>query len=142
MIPPDTCRLGRDEARAALAEAIERRRAEERARRRALVGPHADKVEFFVDGRDASVYASQGQQRSIVLALKLAEVAVIEDVLGSRPVLLLDDVMSELDEHRRRMFLEHVKQDTQTFITTTNLSYFDDELLGRARVVTLERTRA
>ena len=82
--------FGRDEARGRLQAEIARRRDEERARRRTLVGPHADHVEFFIAGRNAALYGSQGQQRSIVLAFKLAEAALIQEMLGQKPVLLLD----------------------------------------------------
>ena len=93
--------LDRDEARERFAAALAASMAQERARHRALVGPHADRIEFFVEGRPVGVYGSQGQQRSAVLAFKLAEVTLICDLLGQQPVLLLDDVMSELDEQRR-----------------------------------------
>lgn len=129
--------ISRDDARAALERALAVRGAEERARRRAVVGPHADRVEFFIDGADASVYGSQGQQRSCVLAFKMAEVAAVESVLNQKPVLLLDDVMSELDEVRRRALVGFLGKDVQTFITTTNLSYFDFSTLGRARIIEL-----
>lgn len=129
--------IARDEARVALADALAARRHEERQRRRALVGPHADRVEFLIDGADASLFGSQGQQRSIVLAFKLAEAAVIEEVLHQKPVLLLDDVMSELDAMRRAALMDYMATDVQTFITTTNLAYFEDEVLDRARIVAL-----
>lgn len=127
--------LARDDARAALSAALAERRADERQRRRALVGPHADRVEFLIDGADAALFGSQGQQRSIVLAFKLAEAAVIEEVLRQKPVLLLDDVMSELDVRRRAALMDYMADDVQTFITTTNLAYFEDDVLRRARVV-------
>ena len=86
-------------------------------------------MEFLIDGADASLFGSQGQQRSIVLAFKLAEAAVIEEVLHQKPVLLLDDVMSELDAMRRSALMDYMATDVQTFITTTNLAYFEDEVL-------------
>lgn len=90
------------------------------------MGPHADYVEFFVAGRNAALYGSQGQQRSIVLAFKLAEAALIQEILGQKPVLLLDDVMSELDAGRRNALVSFIEGDIQTFITTANLAYFDE----------------
>jgi len=127
----------RDEARASLSAALEARAAEERRRARALVGPHADGITFLLDGKNASLYASQGQQRSIVLAYKLAEAAVIEEILDQKPVLLLDDVMSELDGRRREALVEAMERGSQTFITTANLDYFDENMLSRANVVEL-----
>lgn len=135
----NTFTFGRDEARTALARALEQRGSEERARKRAVVGPHADHIEFFIDGRNAALFGSQGQQRSVVLALKLAEAALIQDILHQKPVLLLDDVMSELDAARRRALVTFISGDIQTFITTTNLSYFDDDVLDGARIVALEK---
>ena len=72
--------FGRDEAREALADALARRGGEERVRKRALVGPHADRIEFFIDGKNAALFGSQGQQRSVVLAFKLAEATLIQDI--------------------------------------------------------------
>ncbi len=87
------------------------------------------------------MFASQGQQRSLVLSFKLAEVAVLHDSLSQNPVLLLDDVMSELDEYRRSALVHYVLGDIQTFITTANVQYFSDELLEAAQVVELGERR-
>ena len=121
----------------ALTSALEARRGEELARRKSVVGPHSDEIGFYIEGKNAGNYGSQGQQRSIVLACKLAEASIIEDMLSQKPVLLLDDVMSELDEHRRHALVEFISGDMQTFITTANLAYFDDSLLKNASVVQL-----
>ena len=120
-----------------LAEKLSERYEEERARRRSLVGPHNDQIAFLLDGRDVSLFASQGQQRSVVLAWKLAEVELVRDVLGMSPVLLLDDVMSELDGTRREMLVRFVTEEMQTFITTTDLAGFSGGILERANVVKL-----
>lgn len=114
-----------------------KRKEEERRRQKSLVGPHTDRIEFFLDGRDAVHFASQGQQRSVVLAYKLAELAVIQQTLNQRPILLLDDVMSELDDIRRTSFIDFISDDIQTFITTTNTSYFNDKMLEKAHVIHL-----
>jgi DNA replication and repair protein RecF len=128
-------------ATAEVAEAIrgemQRRAQEERQRGVGLVGPHRDDLVFEIAGRDARAFASQGQQRSVALAWKLAEVAVVEEVLRRRPVLLLDDVMSELDESRRDALSELVSRRVQTIVTTTNLGYFAPEMLEGATVVEL-----
>ncbi len=129
--------LTKGDARSLLAEALKEKLSEERIRRRSLVGPQADRIEFFVGGKQVSVYGSQGQQRSVVLAFKLAEVSLIRDILSQQPILLLDDVMSELDEHRRRSLVQFVSSDIQTFITTANLAYFDKDLLAHADIVQL-----
>jgi len=121
----------------ALTEELTKRRNDERMRRVSLVGPHRDDITFLLGGRDARAYASQGQQRTIALAWKWAEVAIVTEMLNRRPVLLLDDVMSELDEVRRAALTDLVQRDIQTFITTTTTGYFDPALLREARVVAL-----
>lgn len=127
----------RGEAREALEHALRARSAEEIRRGRSLVGPHADVLSFLLNDQDASLYGSQGQQRSIVLAYKLAEAAVVEELLGQKPVLLLDDVMSELDGQRREALVSAMEQGSQTFITTANLAYFDKTMLNRSNVIEL-----
>ena len=128
-----------DAARAAIKDlflaALEAHADDELRRGMTLVGPHRDEIAFSIDGRDARSFASQGQQRSLVLAWKVAEVAVTRDILGRYPLLLLDDVMSELDAHRREAFMAFVADGIQTVITTTNLGYFTDEALQGAKVV-------
>jgi len=126
-----------EDSREAFARHLQRKAAEERARGTTLAGPHRDEIAFEIDGRDARTYASQGQQRTVALAWKLAEVRVVTGVAAQPPVLLLDDVMSELDEQRRHCLATFVGQAAQTFVTTTNLGYFDPELIRRATVVEL-----
>jgi len=126
-----------DDSAVAMMEALKDRRSEELARGLTLLGPHRDEVVFTIDTRDARAFASQGQTRTIALAWKLAEVAVISDIAGQAPVLLLDDVMSELDEARRHALAAFVGEKTQTFMTTTNLGYFENELVARAHVVSV-----
>jgi len=82
-------------------------------------GPHRDDLELSLDGDGLKPFASQGQQRSAVLALKLAELAILRQDTGEAPVLLLDDVMSELDESRRVRLLENIN-DAQVFVTCTD----------------------
>jgi DNA replication and repair protein RecF len=116
---------------------LRRRAVEERRRAVTLVGPHRDDIVFTVGGRDARAFASQGQQRTAALAWKLAEVDIIEEVSRSRPMLLLDDVMSELDAGRRAALSVTMTGRTQTFVTTTNLGYFDATMLADATIVEL-----
>ncbi|MFF2483604.1 DNA replication/repair protein RecF [Paenibacillus sp. NPDC058071] len=86
-----------------------------------LVGPHRDDLAFFINGKEASVYGSQGQQRTTALSLKLAEIELINEEIGEYPLLLLDDVLSELDQHRQTQLIETFQSKVQTFITTTGL---------------------
>lgn len=129
--------LSAEEAAQAIARRLRDRAAEELSRQVSLVGPHRDDIAFEVGGRSARRFGSQGQQRTAALAWKLAELEFLEDALGKRPVLLLDDVMSELDEGRRQALTGAVTAGVQTFITTTNAGYFTPGLLERATVVEL-----
>ena len=79
-------------------------------------GPHRDDIEIMINGRSVKSFGSQGQQRSSVLALKLAEASLLREMTGENPIALLDDVMSELDEKRQDYILNHIK-DLQVFIT-------------------------
>lgn len=121
----------------AMREGLRQKWREERARGVTVIGPHRDEVVFCVAGREARAYASQGQQRTVALAWKLAEVVVMTEVSGQEPVLLLDDVMSELDETRREKLAEFVGAKAQTFMTTTNIGYFDESIAKRAKVVSI-----
>ena len=87
------------------------------------VGPHRDDLGLLLNGRDLRVYGSQGQQRTAALSLKLSEIDLVRRVRGERPVLLLDDVFSELDAERQARLLE-VVSDCQTFVTCTHLEEF------------------
>jgi DNA replication and repair protein RecF len=102
--------------------ALAQRSAEEWRRGTTLVGPHRDDVEFTINGRPLKLFGSQGQQRSFVLALKMAEIEHIQQKFDNPPVLLLDDMTSELDQERTVNFMEFLKnRDMQVFITTTDL---------------------
>lgn len=102
-----------------------------------LAGPHLDDVVFAIGGLPARNFGSQGQQRTLVLALKLAQVALVHEMQGQYPVFLLDDVMSELDSGRRARLFDLVQGGMQTIVTTTNLEYFRPEELAEAKVVHL-----
>lgn len=127
--------MGRDQLRDLMLRRMEESRDDDLRRGQTLVGPHRDDVSFAIEGRDARAFGSQGQQRTVALAWKMAEVRLCEDLLGERPLLLLDDVMSELDENRRACVTKFVEGGIQTVITTTNLGYFDDSLLEGMKVV-------
>ena len=129
----------REQVRTYIYDALACFNAEEVRARRSFVGPHNDQISFALDGKDAAAFASQGQQRSIVLAWKLAEVQLVKQMTGANPVLLLDDVMSELDASRRDMLVEAVGDEVQTFITATDLSSFNESLLDRAQIVQCKR---
>ena len=112
-----------------LAEELAARRDEEARNRQTAAGPHRDDVTLALNGLDASTYASEGQQRSVALAMKVAQARVLEAAAGKPPLLLLDDVFGELDAHRRRALLSLLPAGTQKIITTTNLDWARDEVL-------------
>jgi DNA replication and repair protein RecF len=87
-----------------------------------------------VGGVDMCTYGSRGQQRTIAISLKLAEMELIRTETGEEPILLLDDVMSELDEERRRYLMEAINSEQQVIITTTNLGFFTPSFLEQATV--------
>lgn len=93
-------------------------------------GPHRDDMAFMVNGIDIRKYGSQGQQRTVALSLKLAEIQLVESIIKDTPILLLDDVMSELDHDRKNYLLESIK-DIQTMITCTGL---DEFIKGRLNI--------
>jgi DNA replication and repair protein RecF len=99
-----------------------------------LLGPHRDDLEFLVNGVNMLTYGSRGQQRTAALSTKLAELAYMRTSTGDEPVLLLDDVFSELDHHRREYLLHHVLQHEQVLLTTTELGGFPAEMLKEAHV--------
>jgi len=100
-----------------------------------LVGPHRDDLRFMVANRDLRLYGSRGQQRTAALALKLAEVQVMTRETGEPPILLLDDVMSELDATRRQMLLKTLDNITQAIITTTDWDDFTPAFRAQARLL-------
>ena len=99
-----------------------------------LSGPHRDDIEFKLDGKNAHLYASQGQQRSIALSVKLAEIQLVHHLTDEYPLLLLDDVMSELDHGRQSALLDYIHGKTQTFITTTDLEGISWEIIKQPKV--------
>jgi DNA replication and repair protein RecF len=117
-VPPEV--PTRDAVAAAFATRLEAQRAAEFTRKTSLVGPHRDDVEFRLGGKPLAAFGSQGQQRSAILALKVAEYETLFAYGGEAPILLLDDVLSELDFERRAAFLRGVASVEQAFVTTTS----------------------
>ncbi|MGN1401137.1 MAG: DNA replication/repair protein RecF [Bacillus sp. (in: firmicutes)] len=97
-----------------------------------LFGPHRDDLAFFVNGRDVQTFGSQGQQRTTALSLKLAEIDLIHAEIGEYPILLLDDVLSELDDYRQSHLLNTIQGKVQTFVTTTSVDGIDHATLREA----------
>ena len=116
-------------------------RRDEIARGVTLLGPHRDDLHFLVDGVDINLFGSRGQQRTAALSTKLAEVSLMRDKTGETPVLLLDDVMSELDAVRRRQVIEMIERNGQAFLTTTDWNDFDADFRALAQCFTVEQGR-
>ena len=124
-----------EQLRAAMRDA----RDEEIGRGQTAVGPQRDDVEVWLDDHEARLYASQGQQRSAVLSLKLAELHYLAEVTGEQPVLLLDDVMSELDPARRERLLAALEPGPQALITAADLNDLPKSILERAALFRVEQ---
>jgi DNA replication and repair protein RecF len=120
---------------------LQDRQGEEIERGMTLIGPHRDDLRFLVGGVDMCTYGSRGQQRTIAISLKLAELELIRSETGEEPILLLDDVMSELDEDRRQYLMDAVHGDQQAIITTTDLDSFAPEFLRQATVWRVQEGR-
>lgn len=117
---------------------LSEKKSEEMRRGQACTGPHRDDILFFINGNDAAKYASQGQQRTVVLALKLSELDIITDKTGEAPILLLDDVLAELDDIRQNYLLKSINSDTQTIITSVDTVLFEDEFLKDVKIFNIE----
>lgn len=117
---------------------LEERKVEEIRRCQACVGPHRDDIMFFINNNEATKFASQGQQRTIVLALKLSELDIITEKTGDEPVLLLDDVLAELDDIRQNYLLKSINDKTQTIITSVDTVLFEDEFLKDVKIFKIE----
>jgi DNA replication and repair protein RecF len=124
-----------------LAEAVQNSLGEDLRRGSTTVGPHHDDLRVLLGGRDARSYGSQGQQRTAVVSLKLAEAALVARRTGERPVLLLDDVLSELDAERRTALLSQVAGEGQVVITSVEAGPFPPGLLANAMVWTVDQGR-
>ena len=124
-------------------EMFKEMRARDIARAATGIGPHLDDLVLAVGGMSLRSYGSQGQQRTGALALKLAELFYLRENVGEAPILLLDDVMSELDTDRRAALLSFIRsEEIQTFITATDAAYFPSERMGTYRYVENGQIRA
>lgn len=103
-----------------------------------LIGPHRDDFIFCIDDTDMKKYGSQGQQRMAVLSLKLAEIELFKKYKGTTPILLLDDVFSELDQKKRNNLLKYIKKSIQTIITTTDLSMIHKKIYENAKLIEID----
>ncbi|MFO7263736.1 MAG: DNA replication/repair protein RecF [Bacillaceae bacterium G1] len=124
---------------AAYFEALKSGRSQDLRRGTSLFGPHRDDLRIFINGKDVQLYGSQGQQRTAALSLKLAELELIRQEVGEYPLLLLDDVLSELDPQRQADLIASIRPEVQTFITTTHLDGLEGVNIEAADVFYVER---
>jgi DNA replication and repair protein RecF len=130
----ETEALARPEIKALFQQQLRAQREKEVERGMTLIGPHRDDLRFLVGGVDMCIYGSRGQQRTIAISLKLAEMQMIRAETGEEPILLLDDVMSELDEERRQYLMDAIDREQQVIITATDLRSFIPSFLEQATV--------
>lgn len=130
----DRSRLDLDEIRIGFRARLAALRGEEIARGVTTIGPHRDEIRFLANDIDLGNYGSRGQVRTMLLALKLAEVNWMKDRTGEWPVILLDEVMAELDLQRRADLLKYVGETEQVLFTTTDLNLFTPDFLEKAEV--------
>ena len=118
-----------------LRTSLEQARERERRLRQCIVGPHRDDLELRLHGLPAADFASEGQQRTLALALKLAQGTLLEQLGGRLPVYLMDDIFGELDPGRRNALMSHLPAAAQKWITTTTLDWLREtpELADLAR---------
>ncbi|MFB5663526.1 DNA replication/repair protein RecF [Alteribacillus sp. HJP-4] len=121
-----------------LHEAFSKNKRNEWRRGLTLTGPHRDELSLHINGRNVQTYGSQGQQRTAALSLKLAEIELIHDNIGEYPILLLDDVLSELDHFRQSHLLNTIQGKVQTFVTTTSVDGIEHETLRQASAFIVE----
>ena len=102
-----------------------------------VIGPHRDDIEFLINDSSVRKYASSGQQRTITLALKMAEMDLLRKSMSIKPILILDDVLAELDVVRQNLLLDSVGNDSQCFISATHLDKFNDLYLDDSQIIYL-----
>ena len=127
-----------DEIAENLKEELTTRQKEEIARKQSCVGPHRDDILFEINNSDATKFSSQGQQRTLILALKLAELEILQDKTGEPPVLLLDDVLAELDDLRQNFLLKSIEGGVQTILTSVDTLLFDESFLANVQLIRIE----
>ena len=123
-----------EEVKSVFADALSRQRSREIMQGSTMVGPHRDELQFDVNGNNVAIFGSQGQQLTTALAIKLAEIDLMQQETGEYPVLLLDDVLSELDASRQTHLLLAIQDKVQTFITAPTLSDIARQLIRKPRV--------
>ena len=130
----DTCDLKK-----VLKENIEKNIDQEIKLGMSLFGPHRDDFEFLLNNNNLKKYGSQGQQKLSVLVLKLSEIQIFENKIGEKPILLLDDVFSEFDKHKKNNILKYIDKNIQTIITTTDLNNIKKNIVNESKVFYIDK---
>ena len=126
--------FNQDQIRQGFMQRLAAVRGEEIARGVTTIGPHRDELRFLSNGIDLGDYGSRGQVRTALLSLKLAEALWMKERIGQWPVVLLDEILAELDDHRRADLLQYLGECDQTLLTTTDLKLFSDEFVGKSKI--------
>ncbi len=100
-----------------------------------LFGPHKDDIEFYLNNYNLKLYGSQGQQRMAILSLKLAEIEIFKKYKNTLPILLLDDVFSELDDKKKNNLLNYINENIQTIITTTDINNINNDIVKKSNII-------
>ena len=134
----DTSSLEREEIKKSFKQKMEKMYRRELSFKASLVGPHRDDFVFYLNDKNLKLYGSQGQQRIAVLAIKLAEIEIFKAYTNTTPILLLDDIFSELDNRKKNNLLKFIKNNIQTIITTTELSTISKRIIDKAKLIEIE----
>jgi DNA replication and repair protein RecF len=106
-----------------------------------LCGPHRDDLLFLIDDKDAQYFGSRGQQRSVAISLRLAEMRYMTNRTAEEPILLLDEALGELDDERRRLLLRLIETHPQVLVTTANVATYPQEFQDRATLLHVDAGR-
>lgn len=128
----------KDKLKNILEEQFKKNRKKELKYKITLLGPHRDDLEFYMGDKNMKCYGSQGQQRMSILSLKLAEIEIFKKYSNEYPILLLDDVFSELDKKKKNCLLKYLNDDLQTIITTTDLNQIQKRILNKSKLIEIE----
>ena len=103
-----------------------------------LYGPHRDELEFYLKDDDISIYGSEGQQKVAIIAIKLAEIQIFKEITNSYPIVLLDDIFSELDVKTRNKLIEYMNEELQVIITSNDTRGISKKILDKAKIFKIE----
>lgn len=130
--------LSLEEIKKKMKQKVAEMRGQEYRMHTTMVGPHKDDISFWIDQKNLKIFGSQGQQRMAILSLKLAEINIFTNYSHTKPILLLDDVFSELDDGKKNNLLSYISNDIQTIITTTEVSNIEESILNKSKLIEIE----